>query len=97
MMKVDVKYAEKMASLWSLLKVVLVKTLEVMYMVTLMAKNTIKKKKARLYLNLSQQKILLLISRSAIGRKIAQSKVGVVVHMMIDPDGNVGPQIVLSL
>ena len=49
------KYAEKMASHGLLLKVVLVKTLEAMYMVTLMAKHT-KKKKARLYLNLNTTK-----------------------------------------
>ena len=88
MMKVYAEYMRKW-HLWSLLKVVLVKTLEDMYMVIyFMAKHTIKKKKARLYLNQIQQNTLL-IQRSAIGRKIAQSKVGVVVHMMIDFDGNV--------
>ena len=67
------------------LKVLLLKILEGMYMVIYFMDKLQKKKKVKLHFN--QYNSHFKSQRSAIGKKIAQSKAGVVLHAKINLDG----------
>lgn len=84
------QYAEKMASLWPAFEGSVGKDFRGYVHGDLLWQNTPQEEKGKIVFEPNTTKYFVN-PRSAIGRKIAQSKVGVVVHMMIDLDGNVGP------